>query len=345
MLVTYVRSSSYNNYSYCEQQYYMTYVLGHQSKSGKKADMGTMAHKAMEVLACLKKDMQDRPKARILKVDDDAIGEFKCNKNELFTDDLVNSLIDIAIDSYEAKSDHSFSKKDRKDINETVWTFLTHNDGQFDPRNRDIYYPEPHFDIPIDEPWAKFTYEKDGEMVEGQVAIKGTIDLVTKIDDETIEVVDWKTGRRLDWATGEVKDYKKLENDAQLLLYYYAMSKMYPDFPYRIMSIFFYKDADGNKDPQPYSLCFDESDQDRFLEMLRKRVEEIKANVMPQRLDPTMKHWKCKYLCHFAKNNWPGTDTPMCKYVADQLQENGMEETTKNCTRPGFDIAYYEAPG
>ena len=258
---------------------------------------------------------------------------------------LVNSLIDIAIDAYEAKSDHSFSKKDRKDINETVWTFLTHNDGQFDPRNRDIYYPEPHFDIPIDEPWAKFTYEKDGKMVEGQVAIKGTIDLVTKLDDETIEVVDWKTGRRLDWATGEVKDYKKLENDAQLLLYYYAMSKMYPDFPHRIMSIFFYKDADGNRDPQPYSLCFDESDQDRFLEMLRKRVEEIKNNMMPERLDPTMKHWKCKYLCHFAKNNWPGTDIPMCKYVADQLQETGMEETTKNCTRDGFDIAYYEAPG
>ena len=68
------------------------------------------------------------------------------------------------------------------------------------------YLLEPHFDIPIDEPWAKFTYEKDGKMVEG--CRSSTIDLVTKLDDETIEVVDWKTGRRLDWATGEVKDYK-----------------------------------------------------------------------------------------------------------------------------------------
>jgi len=50
MIITYVRSSSYNNYSYCEMQYFMTYVLGHQSKSGKKADMGTMVHKVMEVL-------------------------------------------------------------------------------------------------------------------------------------------------------------------------------------------------------------------------------------------------------------------------------------------------------
>ena len=55
----------------------------------------------------------------------------------------------------------------------------------------------------------------------------------------------------MDWTTGEVKDYKKLENDPQLLLYYYAISKLYPEFPNRIMSIFFYKDKDGNPDPAP----------------------------------------------------------------------------------------------
>ena len=54
MIVTYIRSSSYNNYDYCQLQYFITYVLGHQSDSGKKADMGTMAHKAMEILAGLK---------------------------------------------------------------------------------------------------------------------------------------------------------------------------------------------------------------------------------------------------------------------------------------------------
>ena len=111
------------------------------------------------------------------------------------------------------------------------------------------------------------------------------------------------------------------------------------------MSIFFYKDADSNPDPMPFSVCFDESDQDRFLEMLRKRVEEIKNNIAPTRLDPTMKHWKCKYLCHFAKNNWPGTDTPMRKYVAEHLAENGMDKTDADCTRDGFDIGFYEAPG
>ena len=187
----------------------MTYVLGYQSKSGKKADMGTMVHKVMEVLAGLKKYEQDKPKVKFLKVDDDAIGKFKCRKEELHTDDLVNQLIDLSIDSYAKNSPHKFTSKDRQEIATTAWCFLTHGDKQFDPRLRDIHYPEPHFDIPIEEDWAKFEYERNGEIVQGQLAIKGTIDLVTKISDDTIEVIDWKTGRRMDWATGEVKDYKK----------------------------------------------------------------------------------------------------------------------------------------
>ena len=100
MLITYVRSSSYNNWSYCEMQYFLTYVLGYPSASNKKAEMGTMVHKVMEVLAGLKKYEQDKPKVKYLKVDDDAIGKFKCKKTELYTDELVNKLTDLSIDSY-----------------------------------------------------------------------------------------------------------------------------------------------------------------------------------------------------------------------------------------------------
>lgn len=323
----------------------MTYVLGYQSKSGKKADMGTMVHKVMEVLAGLKKYEQDKPKVKFLKVDDDAIGKFKCKKEELYTDDLVNQLIDLSIDSYSKNSPHKFTTKDREEIATTAWCFLNHSDRQFDPRLRNIHFPEPHFDIPIEEDWAKFEYERDGEVVQGQLAIKGTIDLVTKINDETIEVVDWKTGRRMDWATGEVKDYKKLENDPQLLLYYYAISKLYPEFPNRIMSIFFYKDKDGDPDPSPFSICFAPEDEKRFLEMLKNRVEEIRENIAPKPLDHSRKHWKCTRLCHFCKTNWRDTDQNMCIYIENHIKEHGMEKTVQDCTREGFDVGFYEAPG
>ena len=345
MLITYVRSSSYNNYTYCQMQYFITYVLGHHSDSGKKAEQGTMAHKVMEILAGLKKFQQDNSRKKYLVVEDDVAGKIRIHQDRLHTEELVDELCDIAIDRYAKNSKHKFYPKDKKEVNSCVCTFLKHSDGQFDPRLRNIYHPEPHFDIPIEEDWAKFEYELNGEKVEGQLAIKGTIDLVTKVADDTIEVIDWKSGRRMDWATGEVKDYKKLENDPQLLLYFYAISKLYPEYPNRIMSIFFYKDAEGKPDPMPFSLMFDKSDEVRFLEMLKGRVEEIRQNSMPKPLSVDRNHWKCKRLCHFCKNKWPGTEENMCIFIERKLKKDGMEKTVQDCTREGFSIGYYEAPG
>jgi ATP-dependent helicase/DNAse subunit B len=345
MIVTYIRSSSYNNYDFCQMQYFLTYVLGHRSDSNKKADMGTMAHKVMEILAGLKKFQQDNPRKKYLEIVDDKCGKIRVHKDELYKDDFVNEMCVLAVDAYADGSIHKFYPADRKVVTETVFTFLTHSDGLFDPRKRNIYHPEAQFDIPIEEDWAKFEYEIDGKKVCGQLAIKGTIDLTTLIADDTIEVVDWKTGRRMDWTTGQVKDYKKLENDPQLLLYFYAISKLYKDFPNRIMSIFFYKDKDGKVDPMPFSICLGPEDEKRFLKMLRKRFEEIRDNVLPQPLRSDRSSFKCQKLCHFYKNNWEGTDEKMCIFIEKKLKKDGMEKTIQDCTKDGFSIGYYEAPG
>ena len=59
MIVTYIRSSSYGNYDFCQMQYFMTYVLGYRSESGKKAQLGTTCHKVMECLASCQKELQE----------------------------------------------------------------------------------------------------------------------------------------------------------------------------------------------------------------------------------------------------------------------------------------------
>ena len=345
MLITYVRSSSYNNYDSCQMQYFITYVLGHQSDSGKKAELGTIVHKVMEVLAGLKKFQQDNKRRKYLEIVDDAVGKVRAHKDKLLTDELVEELLDLSFDSYTENSKHTWRPADRRDALKLTRTAITYNDGAFDPRFRDIVDPEPHFDIPIEEDWAKYNYTlPDGKTVEGQLAIKGTIDLVTKVSDDTIEVVDWKTGMRKDWATGEVKTYDKLEVDPQLLLYNYAISKLYPDYKQAIMTIFYIKDGG------PFSLCFDKKDQDKFLLMLKNRFEEIKQNTEPQ-IVPWRdnfrhpNHFKCSKCCHFYKNNWPETNQNMCIFIEKQLRNHGLEETINRCTRPGFDIGFYEAPG
>jgi len=323
-------------------QYFMTYVLGYRSESGKKAQLGTACHKVMECLAACTKDVQDNPadKKTPRCTVDDALGEVSFTETKLKTKKFVAQLMKDSYEHYTSQDSHKYYPADFKFCEKQVETALTFNDGQFDPRNRNIVDTEPTFDIEIEEDWAKYEYEMpDGTIITGNLAIKGTIDLVTKIDDNIIEVVDWKTGQRKNWATGEVKTYEKLLDDAQLLLYNYAISKLYPDYEQAIMSIFFTRDGG------PFSMCFDKSDQDRFLEMLRKRYEEIKDNIKPRPISSSRRDFRCQKLCHFYKNNWPGTNTTMCEYVEKKLHTIGHEKTLKECTNEGFNIGYYEAPG
>lgn len=345
MLCTYIRSSSYNNYDYCEMQYFISYVLGHQSDSGKKADFGTICHKVFETLARLKRELQNASsRQKYIEINDDAVGKYRIDKNKFLDDATWLEVLNKSFEFYTNNSIHSWTKGDFSKCESLIKETLAFNNSQFDPRYRKIIAPEPHFDIPIEEDWAKFTHEINGEKVDGQLAIKGTIDLVTEVNENTIEVIDWKTGKRIDWASGEEKDHKKLRNDAQLLLYHYAISKLFPSYDHTIMSIFFVKnDPPGNR--APFSLCFDKEDNVRFLEMLKNRFKEIQKNNTPKPISPKRDHWKCTRLCHFCKNNWPGTDKNMCIYIEDYLKKNGMEKTVKDCSRDGFSIGYYESPG
>jgi len=339
MIVTYIRSSSYNNYEYCQLQYFITYVLGHRSTSGKKAQLGTIVHKVMECLAVCKKRSQGR-QTKTMKASDDAIGEIKFTPKQLYTKTFVDKLLKRSYEYYTESCVHDYTNADYRFCEKQIKQALEHNDGQFDPRERKIVEAEPQFDIPIEADWAKFEYKMpNGESVTGQLAIKGTIDLVTEVDDGVIEVIDWKTGRRLNWATGEEKTYEKLLEDPQLLLYNYAISKLYPEYEQAIMSIFYTRDGG------PFSMCFDESDQKKFLEMLGKRFKQIQRNDYPQPVSRTRKHFKCTKLCHFYKNKWPGTNQTMCHYVEDHLKALGEQETMEKCTAEGHEIGFYEAPG
>ena len=325
-------------------QYFMTYVLGHQSPSGQKAELGTMVHKVLECLANLKKCEQDLKGQRVkLSFTDDAVGLVECHKNELRSAKLLKSLIKRSTDHYRSTSIHKWQPRHIKEVSTLTDQILNWSDGMFDPRNRDILYPEPHFDIVIDEPWAEFEgKDTEGNPVKGKLAIKGTIDLVTTVSDDTIEVIDWKTGQRKNWATGKPKDLEYLQNDPQLLLYYYAISHMFPQFKHTIMTIFFVRDGG------PFSLCFDDSDKDKFLGMLEQRFKEIKNSsnpkILPYRDDPKP-NWKCSRLCHFYKTKWPGTETRMCNHVQDHIKTKGMDSAVENLTDKGFSIGYYSAPG
>ena len=344
MIITYFRSSSYNTHSMCEQQYFGEYVLGWRGPSGQKADKGTIVHKVLEILAVIQKAKQDNKTTVV----DDIVGDILIDQYNL------DVLIDKVYAHYSSVADHhKWSAKDLKDCREWVNKAISFNKGMFDPRNRFILCPEQHFDFEITKPWSKYSYKTADGTISGNLALKGTIDLITCVNDKTIEIIDWKTGKRLDWATGQEKTQEKLEKDPQLRIYHYAISKLYPDIDHIIFSIYFINDGG------PFSICFDKSDLIETEDMLRKKVEHIKKNTKPK----LNKSWMCNKLCYFGKTTFENTSVlpileyrdgqivekgkfmTKCEQIRHDLELDGMDQVVKTYKHPNHSFGYYEAPG
>lgn len=301
MIITYFRSSSYNAHDMCQQQYFIEYNLGWRGPSGKKADKGTIVHKALEILAFIKKYQQDG----IPIYTDDIAGTIDINDYDIST--IYNQVYDYYT---EHTQHHSWTKRDRQDCADWINKAINFNNGMFDPRNKNILYPEQMFDFTIQKPWAKYNYNLDDRTIDGYLSLKGTIDLITQPNKDTIEIIDWKTGRRLNWATGEEKTQEKLEKDPQLKIYHYAIKKLYPHIKHVIFSIYFINDGG------PYSICFEDSDLYSTERLLKDKFDVIRKTQKPR----LKKSWMCKKLCHFGKTTFENTHIPpMVEYRENQV--------------------------
>lgn len=339
-----MRSSSYGTHSMCPQQYFIEYVLGIRSPSNKKADKGTIVHKVLEILACIKLAIQNN----VEEIEDDIIGKINTKKYSL------NTITEKVYNYYTKEfKHHVWELKDYKDCHSWIDKAITYGNGMFDPRNREILQPEQHFDIEIKKSWAKFKYKYKNELLEGNLAIKGTIDLITKVDSNTIEIIDWKTGRRLDWATGEEKTQEKLQKDPQLKIYHYAVSQLYPEIEHVMVTINFINDGG------PFTICFDKSDLLSTEDMLKEKFETIKNTKVPQ----LNKSWKCNKLCHFGKTTFDqpsilpiieyrdnqitpkGQFMTKCEQIKHDITVKGIDGVVDEYTSPGYSIGKYKAPG
>ena len=346
MLITYFRSSSYNTHDSCPQDFFLQYVLGWSGPSNLAAAKGTIVHKVLEILAAIKLAQQE---GQNFIVDDEVLKErMICELED------VEDLTDEIYKYYSYANRHLiWTKKDKDDCQKWVNKTITDNDGMFDPRNRDIVSPEKRFDIILKHDWAKYEYKFKDEKIAGNLAIKGTIDLITKVDENLYEIVDWKTGRRYDWAKGCEKTNDKLNKDPQLMLYHYAFHQLYPDIEDCLVTINFINDGG------PFTIAFTKNDLLKTEEMLKKKFEQIKATYVPK----LNKSWKCNKLCHQGKTTFKGTIideqiedrenqiTPLgqirtkCEQTHYMIKEKGIQWVTENYMNPKHTIGHYQAPG
>lgn len=318
--------------------------MGWRGPSGQKADKGTIVHKVLEILAFIKQAQQNK----LLSITDNIVGDIT------ISDYSIDNLLDVVYNFYAtASAHHKWKDKDRLDCRKWVEKTITFNNGMFDPRNRDIVCPEQRFDFVIDKPWAKYVYDTPEGKLEGNLALKGTVDLITRVDDNLFEIIDWKTGRRVDWATGKEKTQEKLENDPQLRIYHYAIQHLYPEVANIMVTINYMNDGG------PFSICFEKSDLLKTEQMIRSKFEKIK----PVQRPALHKTWMCSKMCHFGKTTFENTSvSPIeeyrdnrkipvgqnmtkCEQVHHDIQMFGMNEVVDQYKHPDHSFGFYKAPG
>lgn len=342
MIITYFRSSSFNEWALCQMQYTLDYVLGIPQDSNKKAEMGTTFHKAMECLANATLHVRDKPNEPHFI--DHQLGPIPVCEKVLRTESFADRVFNLSYAHYTTppKTRHVFSNADKKLIYKWFCETLVSCNGIFDPRNRNIVAAEPHFDFEITEPWASYEFKDvhTGKVIAGKLHIKGTIDLVTQVGPNMYEVIDWKSGKRIDWGTGAEKDFNKLSVDPQLRMYHYAISRMYPSVKQVVMTINFVRDGG------PYTMAYGPEDMEATLAMLKKRFEEIKLATRPRLKSNTGEHWFCKRVCSYGRNCHPKDPTnTICQSIKKKIMTKGIDEVIRTETHGSHTVSNYSNPG
>jgi CRISPR/Cas system-associated exonuclease Cas4 (RecB family) len=322
MLLFYLRSSMVGSYEFCQHKTFLIYNIGLSERGNPKTNFGTATHKALELLA--QKKLADQNGLDFIE-------------NDIFTDKYPTSKIDI--DSafnlgwdYCAKQldYHDWSEKDKKKYYDMYLKCLNFRNGQYNPLKRHILDVEQQFDLPLDYEWAKYSYTINGQRIEGNVRLKGTIDLVTQ-EDDIIESADWKTGSKRNWSRGEwhnpkTKEYEDFKDDFQLLLYYYAMSEKYQTED--IVSTIYYLQDGG-----PYQVHFGHKAKIKALEAIKEYVLKIKSTIVPsltKDLGTTPENFynnkKCGW-CDFNKVNPEYSDKKtICEFFRTQIVNLGLNK-------------------
>lgn len=374
MIITSIRSSLINNYSFCQQQCFLNYVLGIPRKSGKKADKGSCVHKVLELLARIKKEFQTKQEDNIVFNDKmldtaiainkqdfllpyrltneevDTINKTRINKSNYKHDchlkhghirygkDLVEHLIQCTYNYFKENTPHVWQPVDFRDITNWIWMELDELNGSFDPRKRTVIEAEQFFDFIIDKPWANYKWKIKGREISGKLNIKGTIDLITEVDSDTLEVIDFKSGIRIDWATGEEKTYNKLQSDFQLMLYYYAVKLLYPQYKHILVTIFFIRDGG------PTTIFFDDDVIQKTENIIQEKFKEICNNDLPEMIDINQENFKCTRICdYYTMKASNGKNT--CRFIYDKVRNVGMQQVVELYSNPQHSIGQYDAPG
>jgi hypothetical protein len=252
--------SSFASYKFCNFQFYLNKILQLQGgMKGKSAAQGSIIHTTLEYMSKFKKHGR--------------------------TDIDPFWILDKAFDRHkhpELRRETSRGEAaDYRKLKESIQTIL--NDKNYNPYNLDILDSEK---------WFELEFPGDEWLVDGQsFKMRGFIDLIHKIDEETIEIVDFKNGIKREFGSLKDKDFMALMKDIQPRLYHLVSTLLFPEYK-NILTTFYYINEDG-----PTTLCLSNEDIITTIDFIYSFFDSVRKNKLIKR----NKGWHCR-MCQFNKN-------------------------------------------
>ena len=286
--------SGYACYAWCPFQYYLKYILKFTEgdQSGPSALLGQIAHKVLELLSRAK--IGNKPISS--KVWD------------------YNYLWNIVFNHYSKKNPETAGKIDKsklKNVCKKLVELINHPVES--PLVCNTLSSEQSFGIELKYP--EFITPKEwlhpNETGTKYFSIRGIIDRIDKLDGETIEIVDYKTGQSSSFLSQDKKkkEPSDLKKEVQPGMYFLASKTLYP-WAKNVLTTFNYI-TDGG----PISVPYCDADLPDILKMIRTQYNLIKNDNNPQR----NRTWRCKNFCPF------GNKTGICNRIWAEKEELGHQ--------------------
>lgn len=288
-------ATAIKTYYYCSFKYWLEKILQMESRAGKAALQGTIVHQVFEWMAKLKKRGKTHIDTEWL-LDQSWDMHIKLNPS-------------IAIRRVTSRGEAADFKKCRNSIDDVI-------SGDYNPYESVVIDSERWFKLEMPgKEWQ--CIDENGKLT--QFAPRGFIDLVREIDDDTIEIVDWKTGDRSDFYTRKKHTYETLMRDIQVRLYHFAATELYPQ--YKNVIVTFYYTSDGG----PITIPLTQADILPTIEYLWKFFQTVKNDTLIMR----NRSWQCK-MCSFERSG-------ACQKAWSDLHALGSEYVEKKYFQLTFD--------
>lgn len=118
------------------------------------------------------------------------------------------------------------------------------------------------------------------DMVVDGVRVRGVIDLVAELDENTLEIIDYKTGKSM--------SFDKASKDPQVLTYGAVARKLWPQYKYIMVTLHYLR-------KYPVSVPLSIEDDVLTIKSLQRAKRRIEENKKPTRVSPSKWGFPCDW--------------------------------------------------